>query len=239
MSRPHAVAVRAPRYGGPRPVQPGESGWPPGLDALGDAAPARLWVQGQSLTLTSPVAIVGSRAATAYGEHVAADLASGLAEAGNTVLTGGAYGIDAAATRGALAVDGSMVVVVAGGVDVPYPRVHADLFVQVLRHGSLVSAYEPGTSPTRARFVERSHLLAAMSLAVVVVEAASRSGALVTVRRAHELGRPVLAVPGPVTSMTSQAPHQLIRDGIAHLVTTAQDVLDVLATTPEGESAHV
>ncbi len=106
-------------------------------------------------------------------------------------------------------------------------------------HGSLVSGYEPGTPPTRARFVERSHLLAAMSLAVVVVEAGPRSSALVTVRRAHELGRPVLAAPGPVTSATSQAPHQLIRDSVAHLVTNTQDVLDVLATTPEGDPAHV
>lgn len=239
MSCPHAVAISAPRYGGPRPVLPGESGWPAGLDALGHDAPERLWVRGEPLTLTSPVAIVGSRASTAYGEQIAANLASGLAEAGVTVLTGGAYGIEAAATRGARAVGGSVVVVLAGGVDVTYPRAHTDLFAEVLRRGSLVSAYEPGTPPTRARFVERSHLIAAMSAAVVVVEAGPRSGALATVGHAHELGRPVLAVPGPVTSATSQAPHQLIRDSVAHLVTNTQDVLDVLATTPEGDPAHV
>lgn len=237
------------RRHGLRYVIPGDAGWPGGLDDLDRCEPVQemagsplgLWVRGDlepAGALTGSVAVVGSRASSAYGDRMAADLAAGLAEAGVTVVSGGAYGIDAAAHRGALAEGGVSVAVLAGGLDVPYPRAHAGLLDQVAASGLLVSEHLPGEHPTRRRFLARNRLIAALSAATVIVEAAARSGARNTVTWASECHRPVLAVPGPAGSATSLTPHRLIREGEAVLVTCAAHVLEAVrppGTLPDDE----
>ena len=171
------------------------------------------------------VAIVGSRAATAYGAHVATEIAASLSGQGWTVVSGAAYGIDAAAHHGALVAGGATVAVLACGVDHAYPRGHADLLASIAAHGAVISEYPPGQLPQRRRFLARNRLIAALTAGTVVVEAGLRSGALNAARHARELGRPVMAVPGPVTSSASGGCHQLIRDGQATCVTCAADVI--------------
>lgn len=177
-------------------------------------------------------AIVGTRACTAYGEHVAADLSVGLAENDVAIVSGGAYGIDGAAHRAALAVDGMTVAVLAGGVDVLYPAGHSALLHRVGTTGLLVSEYPPGVRPARHRFLTRNRLVAAMSGATVVVEAGIRSGAASTAAWARALGRVVCAVPGPVTSSASTGCHELLRAG-AELVTRADEVREVIGRAGE------
>ncbi|WP_315133578.1 DNA-processing protein DprA [uncultured Actinomyces sp.] len=172
------------------------------------------------------LAVVGARASTAYGEEVATELAGGLAAAGCVVVSGGAYGIDAAVHRGALA-RGRTVSVSAGGVDRLYPGGNTALLEAVIRQGALVAEVPPGCSPARHRFLSRNRLIAAMTQATVVVEAAWRSGALSTARCAQDLGRPLGAVPGPVTSMASVGCHRILRAG-AVLVTDVDEVLELL-----------
>ena len=162
--------------------------------------PLALWVTGPARldeVAERAAAIVGTRAATAYGEHVAAELAAGLAERDAAVVSGGAYGIDGAAHRAALAADGFTVAVLAGGVDVPYPTGHAALFHRIGEQGLIVTEYPPGLRPQRHRFLTRNRLVAALSGATVVVEAGARSGAANTAAWARALGRGVCAVPGP------------------------------------------
>jgi DNA processing protein len=197
--------------------------------------PLALWVLGPARLddmAGRAVAIVGTRACTAYGEHVAADLAAGLVERDVTVVSGGAYGIDGAAHRATLASDGFTVAVLAGGVDVPYPSGHAALLHRIEEDGLVVSEYPPGVRPARHRFLTRNRLVAALSGASVVVEAAARSGAANTAAWARALGRPVCAVPGPVTSASSVGCHALLRDG-ATLVTRAADVVEVVGHVGE------
>lgn len=177
-------------------------------------------------------AIVGTRACTAYGEHVAADLSVGLAENDVAIVSGGAYGIDGAAHRAALAVDGMTVAVLAGGVDVLYPAGHSALLHRITNNGLLVSEYPPGVRPARHRFLTRNRLVAAMSGATVVVEAGIRSGAASTAAWARALGRVVCAVPGPVTSSASTGCHELLRAG-AELVTRADEVREVIGRAGE------
>lgn len=212
-------------------VHPGSPGWPSGLGDLGPAAPPCLWVRGETdldLHLCRSVSLVGARAATAYGEHVAADLAAGLAERRFAVVSGGAYGIDAAAHRGTLAAGGRTVVILAGGIDRPYPAGNAALLARVLESGgSVVSEVPPGSVPSRSRFLQRNRLIAAAGQATVVVEAAWRSGALNTAGHAAALLRPVGAVPGPVTSMASAGCHRLLRECGAVCVTDAAEVADL------------
>lgn len=209
-------------------VVPGDESWPAGLDDLGDAAPFALWCRG-ALPAGAAVAIVGSRASTAYGERVAFDLADGLVGRGVAVVSGGAYGIDAAAHRGAQAGGGPTVVVLAGGVDRTYPMGNARLFEEVVAAGGAILAeLPPGSLPTKSRFLQRNRLIAAITGATVVVEAAWRSGALSTARRAAELLRPVGAVPGPVTSVASAGCHRLLREGCAVCVTDAPEVVELL-----------
>ena len=153
------------------------------------------------------VAVVGSRASTPYGDTVAAELAAELSESGRSVLSGGAYGIDAAAHRGCLAGRTPTVAVLAGGLDQPYPSGHRPLFDRIAERGVLVSELAPGEHPTRVRFLARNRLIAALTPGTVLVEAAARSGARNTVTWANVLGRIVMAVPGPVTSATSVTPH--------------------------------
>jgi DNA processing protein len=160
------------------------------------------------------VAIVGSRASTAYGEHVAGEFGFGLAERGWTIVSGGAYGIDAAAHRGALAADGPTIAVLACGVDRPYPSGNGPLLARIAEGGGLVvSESPPGYAAQARRFLVRNRLIAALSRGTVVVEAAARSGAMATANRARRLGRPVMVVPGPVTSAMSVGCHELLRQG--------------------------
>ena len=179
------------------------------------------------------MSIVGSRACSAYGGGLAADLAADLAEAGVGIVSGGAYGIDVAAHRGALAVRGPTVCVLANGVDVGYPRGNAAIFDRLAADGLLVAELPPGMTPTRLRFLSRNRLIAAMSQGTVVVEAALRSGARNTASWALGCHRPLMAVPGPVHSPLSEAPHLLIRNGQAVLVTSADDILELVS--PAGQ----
>ncbi len=158
---------------------------------------------------------------------MAADLGAGLAQRGFAVVSGAAFGIDAAAHRGALAEDGETVAVLAGGVERPYPAAHERLIARIAETGAVVSEVAPGCAPTRSRFLLRNRLIAALSQGTVVVEAGYRSGALSTMRAAAELVRPVAVVPGPVTSMTSAGCHQAVRDGVAELVTDAAEVAEL------------
>ncbi len=207
---------------------PGDKEWPSALDDLGDRRPYVLWTRGTTSFLARPlsdfVTITGARAATSYGEHVAAELASHLANAERVVVAGGAYGIEGAAHRAALASGGDTIVVMANGVDRPYPMGHRELLDRVADLGLMVSEVPPGAVPTRHRFIARTRPMAALSAATVVVEAGVRSGSMTVARRAHELGRAVGAVPGPVTSATSVGPHQLISDEVARVVTHADEI---------------
>jgi DNA processing protein len=178
--------------------------------------------------LTAPVAVVGSRSATSYGTEVAAELSAGLARSGSAVVSGAAFGIDQAAHRGALAGGGPTVAVLACGVDRAYPAAHQRLLDHLADSGAIVSELAPGCAPTRLRFLARNRLIAALTRGTVVVEAAVRSGALNTAGWAMRLNRPVMGVPGPVTSAPSEGVHELIRSGAAALVTRADDVLELI-----------
>lgn len=177
-------------------------------------------------------AIVGTRAATAYGEHVAAELAAGLVERNVTAVSGGAYGIDGAAHRAALACEGMTVAIVAGGIDNPYPAGHSALFHRIRQDCLLVSEYPPGVAPGRLRFLTRNRLVAVLSGATVVVEAGLRSGAANTAGWARELGRSVCAVPGPVTSAASVGCHVLLRNR-AHLIERAEQIVELVGRIGE------
>ena len=229
---------------GARFVVPGDEEWPAGVDDLAGLEPIQrrggrptgLWLRGPghlAELAERSVAVVGSRAATAYGSGVAADLGSDLAEQGVPVVSGGAFGIDAAAHRGALAVGGPTVGVVANGVDVAYPPGNSRIFDALGARQLLVSELPPGSHPTRVRFLGRNRLIAALSRGTVVVEAALRSGARNTAGWAVACSRPLMAVPGPVHSAASVAPHLMIRSGQAVLVTSAEDVLELVS--PAGE----
>ena len=197
--------------------------------------PTVLWVVGPARldeVAERAAAIVGTRAATAYGEHVAADLAAGLALRDAAVVSGGAYGIDGTAHRAALASDGLTVAVLAGGIDIRYPSGHGALLRRIGEQGLLVSEYPPGLRPARHRFLTRNRLVAALAGATVVVEAGARSGAANTAAWARALGRSVCAVPGPVTSSASVGCHVLLRAG-ANLVTRAEDVVELVGHAGE------
>jgi DNA processing protein len=209
---------------------------PSGLEVREKARPPLvLWALGPARldeTAQRAAAVVGTRAATAYGEHMAADLAAGLAERDVAVVSGGAYGIDGAAHRAALAADGITVAVLAGGLDVPYPAGHSALLHRIGQHGLLLTEYPPGIRPARHRFLTRNRLVAAVAGAAVVVEAGLRSGAANTAAWARALGRVVAAVPGPVTSSASAGCHALLRNG-AELVTRADDVVELVGRIGE------
>jgi DNA processing protein len=226
---PPEAGLAGSRGNGIQLLCPGDPGWPERLDDLGPARPYALWTRGRDTDLRAcwqrSVSVVGSRAATAYGTHMATQIAGGLAGQGWTVVSGGAYGIDAAAHTGALAVDGVTVAVLACGPDQVYPRGHQELLSTIARSGVIVSEYPPGQRPSRQRFLARNRLIAAVSAGTVVVEAAVRSGTMVTARHARQLERPVMAVPGPVTSVQSGGCHQLIRDGMATCVTSVGEVI--------------
>lgn len=232
------------RRGG-RLITPGDDEWPglaftsfrgaPVRDRPQGRAPLVLWAIGP-LRLDDvaerAAAIVGTRACTAYGEHVAAELSAGLADHDVAIVSGGAYGVDGAAHRAALAADGMTVAVLAGGVDVLYPAGHSALLHRVGATGLLLSEYPPGVRPARHRFLTRNRLVAALSGATIVVEAGIRSGAASTAAWARALGRVVCAVPGPVTSAASTGCHVLLRAG-AELVTRADEVREIIGRAGE------
>lgn len=189
--------------------------------------PARLELAGEPLEPRPAIAIVGTRRASPYGLEVTEWLAAELASAGVAIVSGMAHGIDAAAHRGALAAGGPTVAVLGSGLDVCYPAANRSLYRQIVEAGTLVSEHPAGTPPLPYHFPIRNRIIAGMSLAVVIVEARSGGGAMITARLAAEYGREVLAVPGMVHSRVSEGPHTLIRDG-ARLVTSPEDILEDL-----------
>lgn len=219
---------------GTRTVRRGSPEYPPRLEHL-RRPPARLWVRGPlQIPACRVVAIVGTRAATEYGRRMARSLALGLVSARWTVISGLARGIDAAAHRAALAAGGGTIGVLGCGIDRVYPAGHRDLYARLGREGLLLSEFEPGTPPLRHHFPRRNRIIAALADAVVVVQAPKRSGAINTANHALDLGRTVLAVPGPSDQAVSEGAHDLIRDG-AGLATSAAAVLRELGEeTPAG-----
>lgn len=216
---------------GARFIIPGNPEWPTQLDQLGPRRPLGLWLHGSAdlrFSCLRSVAVVGARAATAYGVHVAAQFAVGFSDSGWTVVSGGAFGIDGAAHRGSLAADSPTVVVLACGVDVTYPTGHHELFAAARDQGVVVSECSPGVHPTRARFLIRNRLIAALSRGTVVVEAALRSGALNTAGHALSLQRHLAAVPGPITSTMSAGCHRLLRERKAVCVTSPEEVIELV-----------
>ncbi|GAB3389443.1 DNA-processing protein DprA [Humibacter soli] len=221
---------------GARLLVPAETGgdasaWPHGVDDLGVHAPVALWARGDPARLSSRlpgIALVGARAATGYGEHVAGEIAAGLAERDHAIVSGAAYGIDGMAHRAALAAGGPTVAFLAGGVDRFYPAGHDELLHRIVGRGVVVSELPCGAAPTKWRFLERNRLIAAASAATVVVEAGARSGSLNTAGHAATLGRPLGAVPGPVTSPTSAGCHRLLREYDAVCVTDAAEVAELV-----------
>ncbi|MCI0384699.1 DNA-processing protein DprA [Streptomyces sp. CNQ085] len=220
---------------GGRFVCPGDAEWPSQLDDLGDGRPVGLWVRGRAslrMWALRSVAVVGSRACTDYGAHMAATLGSSLAARGWTVVSGAAYGVDGAAHSGALAVEGATVGILACGVDVAYPPGNGGLIRRIGEQGLLVAELPPGDHPTRSRFVLRNRVIAALTRGTVVVEAELRSGSLVTARRALGLGRLTMGVPGPVTSGLSAGVHQLLR-GEGIVVTDAAEIIELVGAIGE------
>ncbi|GAA0801017.1 hypothetical protein Sya03_08420 [Spirilliplanes yamanashiensis] len=249
---------RADRLGA-RVVVPGDDEWPTGVDDLArlnlmhsgrqlerdTSPPLCLWVRGEppvNDAVERAVAVVGARAATNYGVHVASDIAFGLAEREWTVVSGGAYGIDATAHRAALNAGGITVAVLACGVDRPYPMGNAALFDRIAEEGLLISEWPPGAEPLRHRFLIRNRVIAALTAGTVVVEAAARSGARQTLNRALALGRRAMVVPGPVTSALSVGCHELLRGnpevravtGLPHVLEEVGRIGDDLAPLPRG-----
>ena len=252
-----AALHRAERLGA-RVVVPDDPEWPTTVDALAtlelDAGgrtnhdirpPLCIWKRGVwplNEAFQRSVAVVGARAATNYGVHVTTDLAYGLAEHEWTVVSGGAFGIDAAAHRATLAANGRTVAVLACGVDRPYPVGNSALFEQIAETGLLISEWPPGTEPVRHRFLIRNRVIAAATVGTVVVEAAARSGAGQTMSRAVALGRTAMVVPGPVTSAMSVGCHELLRTypmarlvaGLPHVLEEISPIGQNLADPPRG-----
>jgi DNA processing protein len=221
--RPEDMAGRLDDVGA-RMAVPGDDDFPDGVLDLPDP-PAALFVRGRTMRLEGPVvAMVGARNCSALGAEVARAFGSGLAGAGACVVSGGARGIDSASHEGALAVGGPTVAVLGSGIDVAYPNRSRALLDRILEAGSVVSEYPPGVPAQPFRFPARNRIVASMADAVLIVEGATGSGSLITADFALDLGRPVFAVPGPVTSPLSEVPLGLIRDG-AGLVRNAEDLL--------------
>jgi DNA processing protein len=252
------VGALGPRLG-VRVVTPESGEWPARLAELRHIStdgrstidrdtypPQCLWLRGPHRlddAVERSVALVGARANTDYGAHAAAELGYGLADRGWTVVSGGAYGIDAVAHRAALAAGGLTAAVLACGVDRPYPLTNSALFEQIAEEGLLLSEWPPGTAPFKVRFLVRNRVIAALSRGTVLVEAGARSGARQTLRRARQLRRPAMAVPGPVTSEQSVGCHEELRRDPhepVRLVATVEHVLEEvggigeLAPVPRG-----
>jgi DNA protecting protein DprA len=208
---------------------PTDPNWPQSVNDL-TAPPIGLVIKGEPAFLSrDSLAIVGSRNPTQYGLRIAQDFAAGFVDREWAITSGGAYGIDAAAHKGALIAEGITVAVIATGIDINYPAGHARLFAEIAELGCLVSEVAPGTSAVPARFLVRNRIIAALSNATLVVEAAFRSGSLRTARDAAELMRPVMAIPGPITSPVSEGCHRLIGERAAEIVTSVADAVEFLS----------
>ncbi|GAA2232114.1 DNA-processing protein DprA [Herbiconiux moechotypicola] len=239
-SRAVLSALRSAAELGARLVLPCDDDWPEGFTALGVHQPMALWVRGTAgLVQEESVAVVGSRDATNYGEHVASEIAAGLSDRGVAVVSGAAYGIDGMAHRATLASGGRTVAFLAGGVDRLYPAAHSELLGRIIAEGSVVSELPCGSSPTKWRFLQRNRLIAALADATVVVEAGQRSGSLNTAGHAAALGRPLGAVPGPITSPTSAGCHRLLREFDAVCVTSAGEVIELIRGPADPASPSV
>lgn len=202
------------------------SEWPDALNEL-VAPPIGLIIKGESLGMRN-VAIVGTRNPTTYGARIASEFASGFADRQWAVTSGGAYGIDTHAHRGCIAAEGKTYAVLASGVNVEYPAGNARLFSEIQETGALISEVMPSIKARPERFLTRNRIIAAMSRATIVVEAAFRSGSLRTAREAAELMRLVMAVPGAITSPTSDGCHRLIGERCAEIVTSVADAMELL-----------
>ena len=220
-------------------ITPADPAWPERLGDLGPHAPLALWLRGRPDALRDTarsMALVGARAATGYGEHVAMEAASGLVGRGFTIVSGAAFGIDGMAHRAALASQGTTVAILAGGVDRPYPSGHSVLIGRIIETGAVLSEVPCGGAPSKWRFLQRNRLIAAVSDATIVLEAGWRSGSLNTAGHAAALGRPLGAVPGPITSAASAGCHRLIREYGAVCVTTVDEMAELAGDAASGSA---
>jgi len=230
-----AIAVTSPDYvltsienAGGEFLAPGDDMWPISVDDL-SAPPIALVIKGNSATLSMhSLAIVGTRNPTHYGARIAGDFAAGFVDREWGIVSGGAYGIDSYAHKGALIAEGITVAVIASGIDINYPAGNSRLFAEICDAGAIVSEVMPGHPALPARFLTRNRLIAALAQATLVVEAAFRSGSLRTARDAAELMRPVMAIPGPINSPTSEGCHRLIGERAAEIVTSVADAVEFI-----------
>ena len=210
-------------------ITPESANWPPSLNDL-NAAPIGLVVKGDLSVLSErSLAIVGTRNPTPYGVRIAGDFAAGFVDREWNIVSGGAYGIDSAAHKGALIAEGRTIAVLATGIDVAYPAGNARLFAEIAENGALISEVLPGAHAIPSRFLTRNRIIAALSQATLVVEAAFRSGSLRTARDAAELMRPVMAIPGPISAPTSEGCHRLIGERAAEIVTSVTDAIELIS----------
>lgn len=209
-----------------RLITPDDEDWPEQLNDLA-APPIGLILKGNINALHQPsLAIVGTRNPTSYGARNAGEFAAGFADREWAIVSGGAYGIDSYAHKGALIAEGVTVAVVASGIDINYPAGNTRLFAEICESGAMVTEFMPGHRALPNRFLTRNRLIAALSKATLVVEAAFRSGSLRTARDAAEIFRPVMAIPGPITSPTSEGCHRLIGERAAEIVTSVADAVE-------------
>ena len=209
-----------------RLITPDDEDWPEQLNDLA-APPIGLILKGNINALHQPsLAIVGTRNPTSYGARIAGEFAAGFADREWAIVSGGAYGIDSYAHKGALIAEGVTVAVVASGIDINYPAGNTRLFAEICESGAMVTEFMPGHKALPNRFLTRNRLIAALSKATLVVEAAFRSGSLRTARDAAEIFRPVMAIPGAITSPTSEGCHRLIGERAAEIVTSVADAVE-------------
>jgi len=209
-----------------RLLTPIDADWPNQLNDLA-APPIALIVKGNISALNQKsLAIVGTRNPTSYGARIAGDFAAGFADREWAIVSGGAYGIDSFAHKGALIAEGVTVAVIASGIDINYPAGNTRLFAEICETGAMVTEFMPGQRALPHRFLTRNRLIAALSKATLVVEAAFRSGSLRTARDAAEMFRPVMAIPGPINSPTSEGCHRLIGERAAEIVTSVADAVE-------------
>jgi DNA protecting protein DprA len=211
-------------------LTPEDSEWPTQLNDLA-APPIGLVVKGKIESLTQrSIAIVGTRNPTPYGARIASDFAAGFVDREWIIVSGGAYGIDTHAHKGALIAEGITIAVIASGIDINYPAGNERLFAEIAELGAIVSEVMPGTPAFPSRFLTRNRIIAALSVSTLVVEAAFRSGSLRTARDAAELMRPVMAIPGPINSPTSEGTHRLIGERAAEIVTSVADAVELISS---------
>lgn len=209
-------------------LTPEDKDWPLQLSDL-EVPPIALFIKGEVSALKKKsLAIVGTRNPTPYGIRNASDFAAGFVDREWAIVSGGAYGIDSAAHKGALVAEGVTIAITASGLDSPYPAGNQRLFDEIVHEGTIVTEYLPGSIARPHRFLVRNRLIAALSQGTLVVEAAFRSGSLRTARDASELLRPVMAIPGPITAPTSEGCHRLIGERSAELVSSVADAVEYL-----------